>query len=226
MSSKTYGRILILVTIFTMFLSYNNTLLNEKLIKASEREVIKIPENILFLGDSITAFYNLDDYYDDTTYMVNSGYSGYYAEDLRKELQEKAFCYNPSKVFILVGINDIQKLRGQDNEAIFESIKDIVEQFKQVRPFTDIYVESIYPVNATDDPKIDISMVGIRRNNMVQEINQMLEDYCRENDITYVDVYSELVDENNNLNINYTKEGLHLNDEGYKVVTKVLKQYI
>ena len=34
----------------------------------------------------------------------------------------------------------------------------MVEQFKKVRPMTEIYVESIYPVNPTNDPKIDISI--------------------------------------------------------------------
>ena len=230
MSGKTYGRILILITILVVFLSYNNTLLNKKIIKAQAREVYKMPENILFLGDSITEFYDLDNYYTDTTYMVNSGHSGYYAKDLKNELKDKAFCYNPSKVFILAGINDIQNLRATGDETInreiFSYIKDMVEQFKKVRPMTEIYVESIYPVNPTNDPKIDISMVGIRRNNTIQEINKMLKEYCAEEDITYIDVYSELIDENNNLNINYTIEGLHLNEEGYKVVTEVLKQYI
>ena len=44
--------------------------------------------------------------------------------------------------------------------------------------------------------------------------------------VKYIDLYKELVDENDNLKLEYTKEGLHLTDEGYKKITDVLTKYI
>ena len=226
MNSKIFERVLIIVTIVAIFFSYNITLLKKDVIvaKESEKEVYKVPENILFLGDSITDFYELDKYYDDTTYMVNSGFSGYSSEQLRRELKEKAYRYNPSKVFLLIGTNDIQLQRGA--EEIFGYIKEIVEGFETVRPYTEIYVESIYPVNNTNDAKIDHEMVGIRTNEKVSEVNKLVKAYCEEKKITYIDIYTQLLDENGNLDLKYTRDGLHMNSEGYKKVTEILKPYI
>ena len=39
-------------------------------------------------------------------------------------------------------------------------------------------------------------------------------------------MYSKLLDDNGNLNIDYTKEGLHLVDEGYDVVNKEINKYL
>ena len=42
----------------------------------------------------------------------------------------------------------------------------------------------------------------------------------------YLDIYDILSDEDDQLVLDYTKEGLHISDEGYKVITKELKKYI
>ena len=42
----------------------------------------------------------------------------------------------------------------------------------------------------------------------------------------YVDVYSSLVTESGTLNPQYTDDGLHPNDNGYKVISSVLNPVI
>ena len=49
---------------------------------------------------------------------------------------------------------------------------------------------------------------------------------CEEKNLIYVNVYDKLIDETGNLKLEYTTEGLHLSEEGYKKVTNVLNQYI
>ena len=53
-----------------------------------------------------------------------------------------------------------------------------------------------------------------------------MKEYCGVHDITYIDIYSKLVDKNDNLAEKYTVDGLHLNDAGYDVVTDILKKYV
>ena len=36
----------------------------------------------------------------------------------------------------------------------------------------------------------------------------------------------ELLDKNGNLDIAFTKEGLHVSPEGYKVISKIIKKYL
>ena len=69
-------------------------------------------------------------------------------------------------------------------------------------------------------------MVKGRKNSDIKEINKSLEKYCKKNKYTYINMYDELVDKNGNLKLEYTKEGLHMSDDGYKIITKKLKKYV
>ena len=60
----------------------------------------------------------------------------------------------------------------------------------------------------------------------IKKLNAALKIYCKNNDIEYINMYPKLVDKDGYLDKKYTDDGLHLNDEGYKVVTKVFKKYM
>ena len=137
---------------------------------------------------------------------------------------ELVFKYYPKRLILLIGTNDL--VYEKDVEYINKNIKKIVEQIKKKRPYTKIYIESLYPVNNTDDEKIDKDKVKDRKNEDIKKINNNLKEYCKKNKYTYINMYDELTDKDGNLKLDYTKEGLHMSDEGYKVVTKKLKKYI
>ena len=108
-------------------------------------------------------------------------------------------------------------------EKMFLKIKLI----KENRPYSEIYLESIYPINKTDDDKISDSVKDIEFDNeKIIEVNNLLKDLAKDEKITYVDLYNKLVDDDGNLNISYTKDGLHISSEGYKFITKELMKYI
>ena len=71
-----------------------------------------------------------------------------------------------------------------------------------------------------------MSTVGKRTNKEILEVNRQLKNYCIEKNIVYIDMYQELIDEDGNLKLDYTKDGLHLTNEGYAVVTKKRLQYM
>lgn len=188
----------------------------EELIKKKDRiEKIKYGD-IIFLGDSITDYYDLNKYYNFP--IVNSGVSGWTTDDVLNHLDEKVFQYNPKKLVLLIGTNDIN--RDKDSVYITSNIEKIVEKIKEKRPKVTIYIESLYPINHTDSAKINQQMVGKRTNKVIMEINKKLKKYCNLNHIKYIDMYSILIDKSGNLNLEYTKEGLHMSEEGYKVITK------
>ena len=137
-----------------------------------------------------------------------------------KDMKKRVYQYNPSKVFLLIGTNDL--IRDKSNEEIVEGVEKIIKGIKENRPKAEIYLESIYPVNHD----IRRNNAGNRKNSDIKEINEKLEDYCEDNDITYIDMYDLLKDDDDNLKEEYTKDGLHLSDKGYEVVTKEIKQII
>lgn len=182
-----------------------------------------VDENVVFLGDSITDFYDLEKYFSGM-HVVNSGVDGNTTDNILNNMKERVYDYNPSKVLILIGTNDITNDKNVDE--IFDNIKKIIEQIRENRPYAEIYLESIYPVNDTDDSKINHEMVNGRKNDTIKEINSKLREYSKKNDVIYIDMYSKLSDDDGNLKLDYTKEGLHLSDKGYEVVTKVLEKIL
>ena len=121
----------------------------EEKLKAIRNKEKKKYTDIVFLGDSLTDFYDLDKYYD--IKIVNSGVAGWTTDDILNNLDEKVFKYYPKKLILLIGTNDL--VYEKDVEYITKNIKKIVEQIKKKRPYTKIYIESLYPVNNTDDEK-------------------------------------------------------------------------
>ena len=192
---------------------------NKVRVETKTRKVVTVSPNYLFLGDSITDFYDLEKYFPDDP-VVNSGVGGNTTDDILEDMQQRVYQYNPSKVFLLIGTNDLQD--GKTPDEIFENIKRIVEGIQENRPEAKIYLESIYPLNRN----FENSGAQDRHNEDIKEINKKIEEYCMEEDLTYIDLYSVLEDENGDLRAEYTNEGLHLSEEGYDIVTETLKKYL
>lgn len=225
--------IIVLLTIaclsFIAFIAYHYLFFDHsekvKVVTKKEEVVEKVVDNnYLFLGDSITEQYDLKEYYEDYP-VVNSGVSGDYTSSIVKDMKKRVYDYNPSKVFLLIGINDLRK--GNDVSEIVSNTKEIIELIKENRPYSEIYLESIYPINKTDDDKISDSVRDIEFNNeKIIEVNDLLKDLAKDEKITYVDLYNKLIDDDGNLNISYTKDGLHISSEGYECITNELMKYI
>ena len=179
-------------------------------------------ENVVLLGDSITEIYPLEEIYTDLP-IIKSGMSGYTTNDILEKLNSLLYEYNPSKVIILIGTNDIMEDESEEKiEETINNIKKITKKIKKNRKNTQIYIESIYPVNRS----MKKEMVANRTNETIQKINKEVKLYCKENDITYINMYDELTDEEGNFNKKYTYDGLHPNTLGYAKITRILMPYI
>ena len=175
--------------------------------------------NYLFLGDSITEYYDLNKYFLDMP-VVNSGVAGDTTEDILNDMKNRVYDYNPSKIFLLIGTNDLRDEKSVDE--VVDNIKKNIEGIKENRKEAEIYLESIYPVNE----EIDKKLVGPRDNGDINEINEKLEEYAKEEGITFINTHELLVDEGCLLNEDYMVDSLHLNDEGYEFVSNTLIKYL
>lgn len=179
-------------------------------------------DNFVLLGDSITEWYPIEEFYDDLP-VVNSGVAGYKTKDILDNLKKMVFIYNPTKVFLLIGTNDIKE--NPDEKEVISNIKNIIDEIQRLRPKAKVYLQSIYPVNKGDDEKVNKNTVGDRSNDVIQRINKKLEKHYQNTNVTYIDVYSELANKEGELDLKYTQDGLHLSNLGYLRVTKTLLPY-
>lgn len=214
--------VLWLATISCLILSLGIALgwfTKEKIVvKEVEKEVQVVPDNYVFLGDSLTDYYDLETFFPNQP-VVNSGVAGQTTSQVLAQMKQRVYDYNPSKVIVLIGTNDLRD--GQSARGTVEGIQKIIEEIQTHRPQAEIYIESLYPINASIS-----NATGLRTNENIQKVNADLQTYAKENKLTYLDVASHLKDEQGNLRAEYTVDGLHLSDAGYQVVTSVLQKIL
>lgn len=177
-------------------------------------------ESIVFLGDSITSRCDLNKYFPNYN-VYNSGIAGNMTKDILDNMENRVFVYNPTKVFILIGTNDLV-YSGLDNDGIKNNIEEIINKIYEKNSNTKIYLESIYPVNTSLNKEI----VETRTNDNIKNLNNKIEKICDNNKCTYINMYDNLTDKNGNMKRIYTVDGLHLNKIGYKVVASKLTKYL
>ena len=217
--------ILVVSLVFNVVFLIKNEDLNDSMSEQKDsyekqlKELSDYYTTYLFLGDSITDFYDLDKYFEGMP-VVNSGISGDTTLDILDNMKERVYDYKPDKVILLIGTNDL--IHNISVEEVISNIEEIITKIKENEPKADIYVQSIYPVN--DD--LDEEMVSVRDNEDIMKINDSIEKYCQDHDCTYINMYDLLTDEDGNFNEEYTEDGLHPNDKCYEVITKELKKYL
>lgn len=215
--------LIVIIVLLLVLIGQNNGQEKSGTIKNPFDIQVSDTDNFVFLGDSITDFYPLEEFYDNLP-VVNSGVSGYQTTDILSRIDSMVAIYNPTKVFLLIGTNDIQNNKSEDE--IVNNIKKIIDKIHEVRPKTKIYLESLLPVNKSDDSKINHDMVGKRENKTIQSINKKLKKYAEEENITFINLYDEFVNDNNEMTLKYTEEGLHLSSLGYLKLTNILLPYL
>lgn len=178
---------------------------------------------ILFLGDSLTYNYKINEFFEGYK-TFNSGISGNKTTDILNDLENRVYKYNSTKVFLLIGINDLKN--GISNDEVLNNIEIIIKKIKENSKDTIIYVESLYPVSDEKDKKNIKKIVPKTDNNEIKETNKKLNELCKKYNIKYINVYDKLLNDKGSLKKDYTTDGLHLNDLGYFKVTKVLEKYV
>ena len=174
---------------------------------------------LIFLGNSITDGSEWCELLQNPR-AKNRGISGDTSEGVLNRLYQVTNV-QPAKVFLLIGINDLAKNVSPD--TVYANICKIVSRIRTESPRTKVYVQSILPVNNTF--KTFSSHTG--KTQQVLEINKKLQGICPSLGATFVDLFNELKNPDNDLlNPMYTNDGLHLTGEGYKAWVKRIQPYL
>ncbi|MDR1983650.1 MAG: GDSL-type esterase/lipase family protein [Prevotellaceae bacterium] len=183
-------------------------------------EILPItPADIIFLGNSITDGCEWNELFNNPN-IKNRGISAdrtYWILDRLDPIIKG----KPKKIFVQTGTNDLGA--GHSPQSIAENMAKLIERFQTESPETELYIQSIFPVN--NDFEKYTKRQGSKSKEII-ETNELLKQLCIQKGITFVDVYSELVDPNGKLNVKYTNDGLHLLGEGYLVWKKLLENYL
>jgi lysophospholipase L1-like esterase len=171
---------------------------------------------ILFIGNSITEGGDFKKLTGDTT-VVNRGISGDITYGVLNRLEE-ATRFKPSKMFILIGVNDLSKHIPEN--IILQNIFAIVNLVHSQSPKTTVFVQSILPVN----PSMKNFPKGYEVNESVILLNRELSNMQKRVNYTFVDLHKSFTDTSGLMDLRYTNDGLHLNSAGYQRWIKILKE--
>lgn len=177
--------------------------------------------DIVFLGNSITDGCEWAELFDNR-HIKNRGISADRSGWLLDRL-DPIVSGHPKKLFLLIGTNDLAA--GIAPEEVAANVEKLLDRFRTESPWTKIYVQSIFPVNGEDlggKPK-----KHWERGSEIIETNRLLEALCQDRkNVTYVDVYSVLVDDRGLLDRRYTNDGLHLLAPGYMAWKTAIEKFV
>lgn len=164
-------------------------------------------EDIIFLGNSITDGGEWSEMFNDLK-LKNRGISGDVTAGVLRRIGEVAQ-RKPSKVFLLIGTNDLA--RGVSPDSVVRNILLIASYLKQETPSTQLYVQSILPVNNV------FNKFGGHTSKAAQikEVNQKLQQQSSRYAYTFIDLFTPFADKAGKLKAELTNDGLHLTGKGY-----------
>ena len=185
--------------------------------------------DVVFIGDSITEFWELPVFFRNSgLYLINRGI-GY---DEMKYISRRFFAdviqLKPRCCVLLGGINDSWNLEydpatakpGEPLDSLTARVREYFSAvFQMAREVQlPLAVGSILPVHmpyrGCDD----------ERNAYIRAMNGYLKKACGENHFLYVDYHSAMRDPvSGKMREGLTYEGLHPNAEGYKLMAEVLR---
>jgi len=180
----------------------------------------KNEKRIVFMGNSITEFWP----YNDTTFFkingyINRGISGQTTPQMLVRFRPDVIALHPDVVVILAGINDIAQNTGP---IALEDVMGNIVTMAQLA-----HINKIKVVLCSVLPAIDFDWRrGLEPADKIIRLNSMIKSYCYENDIVFVDYWSNMQDGHKGLDKKYSDDGVHPNLNGYKVMEPLVQEGI
>ena len=175
--------------------------------------------HIVMLGDSHVEFGNeWGELIQSDKVIINRGIIGDTSIGMKKRALH-ACKGKPSDLFIECGANDLAS--GISSKEVADGIISLISTLRKISPGTTLHVNSVLPINESFGRWKTLK----GKTDTIPVINLILQRYCADNGIDYVDIFSKLVEPGTNtMRLEYCKDGLHLLPKGYEVWATELKQ--
>lgn len=172
---------------------------------------------VVFLGDSITDFWRLNEYFPDRDF-VNRGISGQITGEMLGRMKADVIDLKPAAVLILAGTNDIARgvpLTTIQNNLLM--IADLAALYKIKPIFASVLPVSDYHVG--DDPSYE--RTSARPLAVIKNLNTWIQRLCKDRNYTYLNYWDAVVDQAGQLRSEIAEDGLHPNAAGYRLMAPV-----
>ncbi|MBV9405951.1 MAG: SGNH/GDSL hydrolase family protein [Acidobacteriaceae bacterium] len=216
--------------------------------RAADLELMKQPadpKRVVFLGDSITDGWHLDEYFPNQPY-VNRGISGQTTPQMLVRMYPDVIALKPAAIVVLAGTNDISRNTGPETAELIEdnimAMTELAQHHGIKVLLCSITPVSDYPYLAQQSGREPVPQMPagpgrgrpVMRQRMtvgrppadILKMNAWLKDYAAKANAIYVDYFSALVDDKGWMKDGLANDGLHPNAEGYKIMAPIVSSAI
>jgi len=182
---------------------------------------------ILFLGDSITDFWELDLYFNKEILKLNRGIGGDTTFFASKRFDADFIQLDIPRLVILLGTNDLMQMApdlwhrvpGLDPECAIKNIETNYRNMLSKCNGKSVYICSVLPMKLCAPYDRELFRKSVLK------VNEVLQNLCAEFGAEYIDYYSAL-QVNDELPEEMTSDGVHPNGKAYEIMAKVLKEKV
>ena len=191
--------------------------------KTANAELSAPTENehrVVFMGNSITEGWSNanPDFFKNNSY-INRGISGQTTPQMLLRFRQDVIDLKPKIVVILAGTNDIA---GNTGPMTLEQIRDNMLSMVELAK-----ANNIFPIVCSVLPAYDYPWrPGKQPNIKIPKLNTMLKAMAEEEDVMYLDYFSEMADDRNGLPKALTTDEVHLTKAGYAEMEKSVQKAI
>ncbi|WP_299320227.1 SGNH/GDSL hydrolase family protein [uncultured Maribacter sp.] len=171
-------------------------------------------ETIVFTGSSsVRLWRKLEKEFPDHQ-IINSGFGGSQSSDLLLFMDELILSYNPKKVFIYEGDNDLWADKSPTD--VLDTTAEIIRRIKSKNPATEVILIAAKP---------SISRWKIR--GKYKRLNRKMERFTKNDpQLYYVDVWKPMLNKRKLKTDIFIEDGLHMNQKGYDIWYEAMKDLV
>ena len=158
--------------------------------------------------------------------LYNRGVGGFTTHDMLLCLDEMVIGLMPRRVFINIGTNDLSD-PAVTIDALMARYGDILTRITAAVPGVEIVMMAYYPINY--DAAADEGMracLRVRTNARIREANMAVQALAERLGHRFIDVNAPLTDDQGRLKADFTIEGMHICEAGYRAVWPAVKAEI
>ena len=185
----------------------------------------KISGGTVFYVDSITEYFPVEKYLKELGDIYNCGIGGITSDMLLHFIDEGVLKYEPEKVCIMIGTNDLGNTVMASPRDIALHVKEMVEIIHYNLPDTKIYLLSCIPC-LEKKHGYKATKQGIRSNDILKMIYKEYQRVIPYDYVQMVQVYPSLCNKKGEPIEDYYIDGLHINEKGYQVLSQTILKEI
>ena len=199
-----------------------------KVERCREENKAAVKGQTVFTGSSLMEMFPINkllEEHGDDTIIYNRGVGGFVSDELLAVIDVCTIDLQPSKVFINIGTNDLS-WSSIPISQLMDNYDKIITAIENAVPNVKIYLMAYYPVNyeaASEEMK---ECLKIRTNEKINSANAEVKKLAEKHGQRYIDINRRLKDEQGRLRAEYTIEGMHINENGYRAIYDDVMEYV